>query len=647
MIKKILLTLLILIVIVIAGIVALVVFVDPNNFRGFISEKVKDKTGYELTIEGDLRWHVWPQISILTDSVRLEDEGAQKPILTADNMRLDVELFPLFSKELVVKNVLIKSAVINITDESKGKVASGEKPRTTVNQTVTEPSQNNHSGAGWSFTLNKLDIADSTIVYQQNKETINFRDINASITQKDDKNVAVDLKGSINRDQQDFIYSLNADVNLMNFPESANIELHKLTYEYKSVGAPSSLLQGEVSATFNYQKTPLVLDSKNFVMTLNDNKIEGKLKANLAKKTYFEALFTADKFNLTPFIESKSENKNEKPNKPAQNSPVVTTKVTQSNELAFLNNFDAKFNIIVKEATVNNVVMTNFIVDADNKDGIATLNKVNLDVANGHIIANGIANGKQSTTSVKLTSKISNIDLGALFTQLELAYNFKGQLNAQGDIAANTINPKAIMTALTGELNVVVNNARFENFNIQKIIQSAVSKYSKESITADEYQKYTELNKLSANAKLSGGNLNLSSIKAESATLDVSGDGRVGLMKKDLDINMQVKILSGWNGESKTIQKLQKLEIPLRVYGTFDALHYQVDADKLLKDALNDKLQNEIDRLKDRINGNKKNSKDSDQSDTLSTDDASDNSKKDEAKEILGGILNKIKKKNN
>lgn len=647
MIKKILLTLLILIVIVIAGIVALVVFVDPNNFRGFISEKVKDKTGYELTIEGDLRWHVWPQISILTDSVRLEDEGAQKPILTADNMRLDVELFPLFSKELVVKNVLIKSAVINITDESKGKVASGEKPRTTVNQTVTEPSQNNHSGAGWSFTLNKLDIADSTIVYQQNKETINFRDINASITQKDDKNVAVDLKGSINRDQQDFIYSLNADVNLMNFPESANIELHKLTYEYKSVGAPSSLLQGEVSATFNYQKTPLVLDSKNFVMTLNDNKIEGKLKANLAKKPYFEALFTADKFNLTPFIESKSENKNEKSNKPAQNSPVVTTKVTQSNELAFLNNFDAKFNIIVKEATVNNVVMTNFIVDADNKDGIATLNKVNLDVANGHIIANGIANGKQSTTSVKLTSKISNIDLGALFTQLELAYNFKGQLNAQGDIAANTINPKAIMTALTGELNVVVNNARFENFNIQKIIQSAVSKYSKESITADEYQKYTELNKLSANAKLSGGNLNLSSIKAESATLDVSGDGRVGLMKKDLDINMQVKILSGWNGESKTIQKLQKLEIPLRVYGTFDALHYQVDADKLLKDALNDKLQNEIDRLKDRINGNKKNSKDSDQSDTLSTDDASDNSKKDEAKEILGGILNKIKKKNN
>ena len=165
MIKKILLTLLILIILAVAGIIALVVFVNPNHFKGFISETVKDKTGYELTIDGDLRWHIWPQISILTDSVKLEDEGAKKPLLTADNMRLDVELFPLFSKQLAVKNVLVKSAIINISDESKGQVAKKSKPTTTVNQNKTE--QNQNAKSKWSFTLNKLEIADSTVVYQQ------------------------------------------------------------------------------------------------------------------------------------------------------------------------------------------------------------------------------------------------------------------------------------------------------------------------------------------------------------------------------------------------------------------------------------------------------------------------------------------------
>jgi Uncharacterized protein involved in outer membrane biogenesis len=88
MIKKILITLLVLILLTAIGIVSLIIFVDPNNYRGFISDTVKDKTGYELTIDGNLRWHIWPQVSILTDSVKLSDIDAKKPILTADNMRL-------------------------------------------------------------------------------------------------------------------------------------------------------------------------------------------------------------------------------------------------------------------------------------------------------------------------------------------------------------------------------------------------------------------------------------------------------------------------------------------------------------------------------------------------------------------------------
>lgn len=637
MIKKILLTLFILIVLAIAGVIALVVFVDPNNFRGFISNTVKEQTGYELTIEGDLRWHIWPQISILTDSVRLEDDGAKKPILTADNMRLDVELLPLFSKQLAVKNVLVKAAVINITDESKGHVASGKKSTTTVNQTQTE--QSTKESSGWSFSLNKLEIVDSTVVYQQNKDIISFRDIDVSVVQKDDKNIAVDLSGSVNRDQQDFIYSLNADVNLANFPKNAQVELHKLTYDYKGVGVPAGQLKGEVSATFNYQQTPLVLDSKNFSLLLNGNKITGQLKANLDKKPYFEALFKSDKFDLSPFLASNSEGKTSSTGQTSQSEPVVVNKTTKGNELAFLQTFDAKFNLTVNEVLANNVVINNFIIDADNKDGIASLNKVNLDVAKGHITANGSANGKQAITSIKLATKAMDIDLGVLFEQLQIVNNFKGIFYADGNIATNTIVPQNIMTALTGNLDVNVNNARLENFNIQRIIQTAVSQYSKEAVSADEYQKFTELHEVSANATLANGDMNLTSLKALSETLDVTGNGKIGLTKQDLDINLQVKMLSGWNGDSRTIQKLQNLVIPVRIYGAFNELHYRVDADKLIKDALNSKLQSELDKLKDRLNSSNQTTTDeqSDSSGTESTDD------KQKAKDILGGLINKIK----
>ncbi|OTQ54610.1 AsmA family protein, partial [Gilliamella apis] len=167
MIKKILVILFILILVIVIGIVSLIVFVDPNHFRGYISQTVKDKTGYELTIEGDLRWHVWPQVSILTDAVKLSDTGATKPLLTADNMRLDVELLPLFSKNLAIKNVFIKSALINITDESKGdnakKYTQTLAPSAEQNTNISENKKNT---SNWKFSLNKFEIADSTVALQ-------------------------------------------------------------------------------------------------------------------------------------------------------------------------------------------------------------------------------------------------------------------------------------------------------------------------------------------------------------------------------------------------------------------------------------------------------------------------------------------------
>lgn len=644
MVKKLLLILLILIILVITGIIALVVFVDPNNFKGYISETVKDKTGYVLTIEGDLRWHVWPQISILTDSVRLVDEGAKKPLLTADNMRLDVELLPLFSKQLTVKNVLVKSAIINISDDSKGQVAQNSKPTTTVNQTQTEQNTDAKKPSNWRFTLNKLDIVDSTVVYQKDKDIINFRNIDLSVIQKDEKHVSIDFSGRVNRDQKDFIYALNADVNLVHFPESAEVVLNKLDYNYKGVGEAADQLKGQVTGTLNYHKSPMTIHSNDFALILNGNKITGKLQANLDKKPYFEGVFTADKFDLTPFINPNKISDKVNTEQLSRKPPVVTSTPAKGNELSFLNNFDAKFSLSVNEVLFKNLVLNHLVVNLSNKDGIATIEKADLDIANGHINAKGIANGKQSATLIKLATKITDIDLGSLLSQLEMVNNLKGQLNANGNVVLTSINPDNIMASLTGDLGMVVNNARFDNINLQQIVQDAVAKFWKKAISSDDYQKYTSLHELSANATLANGDMNLSAIKAASSTLDMNGSGRIDLDKHDLDINLLVKILGGWNQDSKTIQKLQKVEIPLRIHGKFDQLQYQVSTDKLVSDVFNDKIQNELERLKDRLNNKLK-----DTSSDTKNNDASDNNgddEKEKVKDLIGSFLKKNKSKN-
>ena len=62
--RRILTTLMILLAVVVAGLTALVLLVKPNDFRAYMV-KVADRSGYQLELDGSLRWHVWPQLSIL------------------------------------------------------------------------------------------------------------------------------------------------------------------------------------------------------------------------------------------------------------------------------------------------------------------------------------------------------------------------------------------------------------------------------------------------------------------------------------------------------------------------------------------------------------------------------------------------------
>lgn len=608
MIKKILVTLLILILLTAIGIVSLIVFVDPNNYRGFISDTVKDKTGYELTIDGNLRWHIWPQISILTDSVKLSDIDAKKPILTADNMRLDVELFPLFSKKLEVKNVFIKSAIINITDDSKGQVykhKAEQLPSTDESQTTQTKQQKDSSK--WAFTLNKLEVSDSTIVLQNKDDFINFRNINLAIIQKADKKITIDVKGNIDRNQQNFSYLADADVDLTLFPEKAIIDLKKFDYTYKGIALPTKELKGNLKGVINYQHNSKQLTSKDLSFSVNENYFSGALNANFDKKPYIDLTVTSNELNLTPFLEK---DKKTDENITIQQTPPVVSNVTKvDNELSFLNSFNAKAKLDIKKLNINKMILNDIDVALTNNDGVATFQNISFNFAKGHIAATGTANGKQKYTQIKLIPKVTNIDLNTFFNQMETPNDLEGLFNANGDIEVNTLSGNKLLESLKGNLSINVTNAKLNKININSIIENAATKYTKDISSTENMKNYTEFSKISTDAYLNKGNLELTTLNALSPTLEViDGSGRVGMTQKDLDINMNIKILGGWNGKSNTIAKLQKLVIPLRIYGQFSKLHYQLDIGQVIKDLFNDKLQESLDKF--RIKLENRNSKD-------------------------------------
>jgi AsmA protein len=61
-----------------------------------------------------------------------------------------------------------------------------------------------------------------------------------------------------------------------------------------------------------------------------------------------------------------------------------------------------------------------------------------------------------------------------------------------------------------------------------------------------------------------------------------------------------VRVTGGWKGNSNLIQRLQNTDVPLRVYGPWAQLNYQLQVDQILRNQLQDEAKNAIQNWIDR-----------------------------------------------
>ena len=103
--------------------VALILFFDPNDYREDVSVAVKDATGRDLTIEGDLSLSIFPWLAIEVGRTELGNaEGfSDEPFMRFEEASLSVRILPLiFSQEATVGTASIEGLVVNLEVAANG-----------------------------------------------------------------------------------------------------------------------------------------------------------------------------------------------------------------------------------------------------------------------------------------------------------------------------------------------------------------------------------------------------------------------------------------------------------------------------------------------------------------------------------------------
>ncbi len=121
--KKLLIFIAVPVFVVIAAILALVLLVNPNQFKPLIVEQAQKYTGLELVMEGDISWQLFPSIGFEVGKTELRNpEGfTNQNMFKVDTVGIDVSVMPLFSQQLEIGNITLDGAEFSLETLKDGR----------------------------------------------------------------------------------------------------------------------------------------------------------------------------------------------------------------------------------------------------------------------------------------------------------------------------------------------------------------------------------------------------------------------------------------------------------------------------------------------------------------------------------------------
>ncbi|EHG6003329.1 MULTISPECIES: outer membrane assembly protein AsmA [Escherichia] len=606
--RRFLTTLMILLVVLVAGFSALVLLVNPNDFRDYMVKQVAARSGYQLQLDGPLRWHVWPQLSILSGRTILTAQGASQPLVRADNMRLDVALWPLLSHQLSVKQVMLKGAVIQLTPETEA-VRSEDAPVAPKDNTLPD----NAEDRGWSFDIASLRVSDSVLVFQhEDDEQVTVRDIRLQMEQDSQHRGSFEFSGRVNRDQRDLSLSLKGTVDASDYPHDLTADIQQIDWQLQGADLPKQGIQGHGQFRAQWQEAQKRLSFEQINLTANDSNLTGQAQVALLEKPewllrlQFAQLNLDNLLPMNDVMTTQNGVAQQGQNQPTLPRPVISSRI---DEPAYqgLKGFAADILLQANNVRWRGMDFADVTAQMTNKAGLLEIIQLQGKLNQGVVSLPGTLDATASHPRIVFHPRLENVEIGTILNAFNYPISLTGKMSLAGDFSGADIDANAFRHTWQGTAHVEMADTRMEGMNFQQIIQQAVERNGGDVKAAENFDNVTRLDHFSTDLTLDNGVVTLDDMQGESPMLALSGAGTLNMAEQTCDTQFDIRVVGGWNGESKLIDFLKETPVPLRVYGNWQQLNYSLQVDQLLRKHLQDEAKRRLndwaERNKDSRNG--------------------------------------------
>ena len=174
-----------------------VITFDANHYKGQLIELVKQQTGRELSIDGDIALSVYPDIALTVQQVKLGNAAGfnASRFAEADSARVVVQLLPLLEQKLRVDEVLLERLTLDLQRNRTG-ATNWADLLPTNSSSQDDPISQIITRLLGSFVVAGISVKDSRIHWQDelNQQELTLSPLNLTTgTLRPDKPVDIQL----------------------------------------------------------------------------------------------------------------------------------------------------------------------------------------------------------------------------------------------------------------------------------------------------------------------------------------------------------------------------------------------------------------------------------------------------------------------
>jgi AsmA protein len=647
---------------IVVAIVALLVFVDPNRYRGDIEKMAHDHTARTLEIHGKIRLKVFPWIALGVSDVQLSNRPGfgTEPFMTVQSASIGVGVLPLLGGHLEVSKVSLEGVHLNLVSrgEQNNWQDLGESEEAKAAPPKPTGSNASASSSPGSLSIEGVDLSESSLVYRDDvkKSTTEIAglELHTGTLETGPDRTAVgklELQGT---------YLARTDSPTAGGGAGGGGDLKPIAFSLSSAGlamdsshalAPSKVelkfgdsallisLSGErmsteplVSGTVTIPTTsprklmqslgiapPVTRDGNalsalglqtNFrlahrqlqlsalQLTLDDTRVQGTAADDLDRQAVSFDL-TVNAINLDRYRAPVQKGAARTPTPAQPPTPLP---------LEALRKLNVHGSLRVGSATVSNLQLTDLVVPLAAQDGHIRIGPTQAHLYGGSCNGDIGLDAGPAQAQLSLDQHVHGTDVGALVKAMFESARLSGHADLNVAMTGTGNTDDALTRSLSGKIDANAKQGALNGIDIVYELQRVNALLKREVPPQRTGPARTVFNTLQTNGTLDKGMLHIDELKMETDFLKVHGGGTLDTVTEAINYQLAVsvnKLQANANpaGEAGSgLDALKSVEVPLQITGTLASPTVRPDIEALAKGKLGQEVkQQAVEQVKKKL----------------------------------------------